>query len=99
MTLDVVAWGLILLAIADIGATVALIRGANRVHEIALLERAVAAVILTVIVSIGAFLSLTYLSHTRLDQDVYTVLLVIAFGAASVPQLIWYATLRAGRFQ
>jgi len=94
-----VAWGLVILAIADIGASVALVRGARRVRERSLIERAIAAAILTVIVTIGAVLSTMFLTHTRIDPDLFTLLLITVFVCAAAPQLIWYAAYRSGQFR
>ena len=99
MTLDHWAWILIAAAVADWGATVALVRGANRLHEAALNERATASVILTVVASGAALLSAFYLLRVVLPPDWWSGALVALFLLVSVPQLVWYVAYRSGRFR
>jgi drug/metabolite transporter (DMT)-like permease len=97
--LDIAAWGLVLLAVADWGATVRLIAAALKVKGAALEERAMISVILSVAASIAAIMSLAYLAHFQWPPGVGTLLLLVALMLISLPQLLWYAAYRAGRFK
>ena len=99
MTIEVWAWLLVILAIADWGATVTLVRAALRIHESALEERATAAVILTIAASGAGLLSLAFLAKIQLPAGLGTALLVAILLLVSLPQLIWYAAYRNGRFR
>ena len=99
MTIEVWAWALVLLAIADWGATVSLVRGAMRLRESALVERAVAAVVLTLAATGAGLLSLAFLAHFQLPQGLGTAILVAVLLLISLPQLVWYAAYKSGRFR
>ena len=97
--IELVAWALVLLAIADWGATVSLVRAARRVHEAALRERAITSIILTLAATGAAVLSLAFLTHVRLPDGLGTIILAAVLMLISLPQLVWYAAYRQGRFR
>ena len=97
--IEIAAWALVLLAIADWGATVSLIRAALRLRVPALEERATVSVVLTLAATGAAVLSIAFLAHFTLPPGVGTLILVGVLLLISVPQLLWYACYRAGRFR
>jgi len=97
--LDIAAWGLVLLAIADWGATVRLVAAALSVKGAALEERATISVILSVAATIAAVMAIAFLAHFQWPDGVGTLLLIAALSMISLPQLLWYAAYRAGRFR
>lgn len=99
MSIEVWAWALVLLAIADWGATVSLIRAARQVREPALRERAIISIILSLAASGAAGLSLAFLAHFKLPEGLGTAILITVLLAISLPQLIWYAAFRRGHFR
>lgn len=99
MSLEFAAWGLLLLAIADVGCTLSMIRGANRERATVLTERAIAASLMTVTSVSGAILALAFLTHVKFGADGVTVLLVSGYACAALPQLIWFSLMRRGNFQ
>lgn len=92
------AWALVILAVADWFATVKLVQAALRVKEAALEERATISVILTVAASGAAFLAAAFLARVSLPPGLGTLILVGILLLISVPQLLWYAAYRLGRF-
>ena len=95
---EAIAWAFVLLAIADIGATVSLVRAARKEQVAALTERAIASILLTLAASCIAVLSIAFLVHVKLPVDIATVVFVGALVLISVPQLIWYGLYKSGRF-
>ena len=97
--IEIAAWALVLLAIADWGATFALVRGALAVKEAALEERATVSVILTFAATVAALLAVAFLAKIQLPPGLGTLALIGVLLLISVPQLVWYAAFRAGRFR
>ena len=99
MTIDMLAWLLILLAVVDLIVTVFLVSATRSVHEPALTERATASVILTSAALLWAILGVVYLLDITLVSPVGTMLLFGGLLLISLPQLIWFVAYWRGVFR
>lgn len=97
--IEIAAWALVLLAIADWGATVTLVRAALEEQEPALEERATVAVVLTLAATGAAGLAVAFLARIQLGSDFRTFVLIAVLLLISLPQLLWYWAYRVGRFR
>jgi len=95
-----VAYLLILLAVIDWAFTALLIWAAHRVHEVSLLERAIASTILSIAATLVGILAATsvLLEGVTLPPEIRFALLVIALIMISLPQIIWGVLYLANRF-
>jgi hypothetical protein len=97
MTLDVVAWLLVGLALANVSSTVILVLAAMRHPWPALEERATVAVILAIVAVAAAILGLQQLRFVELG-DLWIVLLSVGLMLVSLPSIIWALAYWRGRF-
>lgn len=96
---DVVSWVLILLAVIDVAVTFVLVRASRRLREPALEERATASAVLTVGGVSAAVMGASHLAGYDIPVELSVALLVTVLVVMSVPQLIWFASYRLGRFR
>lgn len=97
--IELAAWALVLLAIADWGATVKLVQAALEVREAAIEERATISIVLTIAATVAAGLAVAFLAKIQLPPGLGTTALIGVLLLISVPQLVWYAAYRSGRFR
>lgn len=103
--IEVLAFLLIGLAVADWLATFVLIRAALALRdgdgngEAALDERATAAMVLTVGATCAAIIAIAYLLGVALPDGISFLFLAAGLIALSVPQIVWALAYVAGRFQ
>lgn len=97
--LDVIAWLLIGLAVVDVGVTSVLVRAARRVREPALQERATISVVLTFGALCAAIMATARIFGIALMPWVTFSLFIAILVLVSLPQLVWYAMYRLGRFR
>lgn len=96
---DVIAWLLVVLAAVDVSVTVVLVRAARRLNEPALAERATISILLTIGGVALAILGAARLVELRLPPTLAFWLLIGVFVIVSLPQLVWFALYRLGRFR
>lgn len=99
MTVADASRALIALAIADWLVTAVLLLAAHRLKEAALSERAVASLVLTFAATAFALLGAHVLGLIALPADVRMALLVGAALLVSLPQIVWFVGLLAGKFR
>ena len=87
------------LAVVDVGVTIDLIRASRRIREPVLAERAAVSVMLTVFATAIALLSVAYLADITVPAAITGPIILGALAIISVPQIVWYAAYRAGRFR
>lgn len=90
---------LIALAIVDWTSTVVIVMAASTHRNVALTERALTSVILSIVATCAATLGLIQLGYFRPFSGFVTVVLVVAFVLVSVPQIVWAISLLTGRFK
>lgn len=87
------------LAVIDVAVTIQLVRASRRIHEPVLTERASVSVMLTLFASAIAMLSGAYLIDVVVPAPITGPIILGALAIISVPQIVWYAAYRTGRFR
>lgn len=90
---------LVALAVADWTSVAVIVYYARQHRNNVLTERAIVAIILTVVGSIAALLGLGRLGIAPINGEVALTLLSVALVLVSLPQIIWALSLLTGRFR